>query len=62
MKSMEKAKGYLTIPKELNMNTPISIQLFQSCGTVLTYSVDFIYGYSYSIPSELWVCYFLHHA
>jgi hypothetical protein len=62
MKSTENAEDYLTIPKELNMNTSLGIQLFQSCGTYITDSVDFIYGYSHSIPSEFWVSYFLQHA
>jgi hypothetical protein len=62
MKSMVKAEDHLTTLKVLNMNTPITIQLFQSCGTALTYSVDFIYGYSYSTLSALWVCYVSHYA
>jgi hypothetical protein len=38
------------------------IQLFQSWAIPIAEPVDFIYGYSYSIPSELWVSYFLYHA
>jgi hypothetical protein len=42
----------------INQLQRLLIQLLRSCGTNFTYSVDFIYGYSYLIPSELCVCYF----
>jgi hypothetical protein len=51
-----------TTPKELNikqLSVIIHIQFFQNCEIALCFSADFIYGYSYSIPSEFWVCYFL---
>jgi hypothetical protein len=40
----------------------VYIQFLRNCGVILYFPVDFIYGYLYSIPSELWVRYFLYYA
>jgi hypothetical protein len=61
MKSTENMDSYLTILKELNMNNRLElldIQLLRSWDKTSTYSVDYIYGYSYSILSELWVVFY----
>ena len=54
-------KGYLTTPKELNVKLLIDtlhIQFLRNCECICCSPVDEIYGYSYLIPSELWVSYF----
>jgi type IX secretion system PorP/SprF family membrane protein len=55
MKSTVESKSCSTTLKELNLRWLylIDIQLFQSCEIAHSDSIDFIYGYSYSIPLEL---------
>ena len=62
MKSTATSKRYLPTPKELNIKRLLGIlqiQFLQNCDTISCFSVDFIYGYSYLIPSEFSTSYFL---
>ena len=57
MKSTEVTKERLPTPKELNIKrllSTLNIQRLWRCESVRCFPVDFIYGYSYLIPSELW--------
>ena len=61
MKSTATPKSCTLTPKELNIKQLLGGLYIppstrgQNCGMIFYVSVDFIYGYSYLIPSEFWV-------
>ena len=60
--NLRKNSGQSHNSKGIEYELQLDIQLLRSWELALGLSVDFIYGYSYLIPSEFWIGYFLHHA